>query len=433
MTHPGSSSFSAIRALAARVFSLVVGIALVWTVTRELNTQDAGQFLLLLTIANVLSTLGRFGTDNLVLKLLGSPSPRPETPRILLRICIVSASAVSAISLAFGTFMADALDIDVRPTLIMMGAILPLAVSVYFGAVLRSSSAMARGVLVENGLQSALAIALTYALNFSSLTAMTVGYGSSCIAVAILAASWARHGGRMRQNCSDLPSVARVFLQHRRTLGSMTGVSVLFYASTYAPTLVLGAARDYDGLAAFTIATRIAGFVGLIPILRSSYLAPSFARLHQSGKYKRLNALAERVAVTDTVVAIAVAVVIVVARDEIVGLFGSTYSGAASLVTILAAGGVATVAQGQVNPLALTCGYERSALALSLGTAATWFVTGLPTALIFEAGGTALLVALISTTYAIGLSVRLRRLGGITSSPFVRVVRARNAFREKDD
>ena len=403
----------ALGALGARAASILASFLLTIIVARALGLESSGIFFLILSAIAGFATLGRFGTDNLALKLAGSEDPHVATHVSHLVTLATCASIISAAA-AFGMSFALHDDLGGVSTVALASAasaVVPQALAVLAGAILRARGHLAIGTTAELGSTPALAA-----------TAVLIGYASGTItidwAIASLAiASWVTGIWSLMAMWISLRSVrpprstrrAITYLRSQLgSLGAMMGTSLIFYVLTWVPVFILSAAGAFEEVSLYTTAARLVGFISLIPAIQVSYLAPRFAQLYQAREISRLNVLAGRNALIAVVLSVPpAAVLIFLPRMVLRTAYGDQFVPAAPALVLLCIGALCAAAAGQVNQLMLLCDLEHFALAINGILLAVWVTGGWYLATTFGLLGVAALGVSTSVSYSLAAVIHL--------------------------
>lgn len=412
-----------IRAVGARAVALLAAFLFSATVARFLGLELAGAFFVTYTVIALLATVGRFGTDNLALRLLGgdSATPRADTIRLIL-IAAMAGTAASLVGLLIVPFLIGE---KVAPLSVVLVAscVVAQALAVLSGTLLRGMGLLAAGVFAELGSLPLVATAAILVGHLIlpggmtldvSLAAMALGAWTTVawsLPVAIISA-------RRRLTDAESSNLAhRGFLAaHLKRLASMMGTSTLAYGLAWAPIFALTSTGDLSEVSIYSVALRVANIVAILPTIQISYLAPEFARKFYSGDIESLNLLAGRSALQVSV-ATAIPLLALVALSEpiVTTIFGEDFAPAAPVVVILSIAVFLVMIVGQVNQLMLLCGLEGVALSLALAGIIVWATFGLWLASVGGATATAWLGAAWSVLYALAASGLLKRRTGIKS------------------
>lgn len=335
-------------------------------ILRTLPAADAGLVLLAYVLLTIAAALARFGTDNLALREVSrAPTESVALIRHAVLVCLVMSPVAAA--LLFGALMLQGGhdDIDQIALAAALG-VLPAALSIVAGAVLRGLGSVAAGTFAELGSPLVLATlgigalgALGAASAVSVMWALILGY--------VITAAWAwalvvrRVSGLLRR-----PSGFRAFL--RTYLSSLTAfffTTMGFFLFSWLPVLALGyfiidRSAGQESVAVFNAAARLAQFVVIVPTIQIAYLSQRFASLYHQGEVPEMNRLAQRSTVFALLWAVPLTAIMLIAPTSVLAIFDG-YSSAAGTLRILAVAALIVAAAGPVNGLLLTCGHEKAA------------------------------------------------------------------------
>lgn len=363
------------RTVAVRAVSLAATFSVTLVAARSLSLTESGAFFLVLTLVTVFSTIGRWGTDNLAMRMSGAGvAALGSSWRGFVLVCVGASAATMAIVVSGAALLGPALGLD--PALLRLGAwaVLPQALTVVAGSVLRGAGKLALGTFAELGSVPVLTVA-----GLSALWVWGDDQRASLAVLVLVAASWTTAAWAVlaasRAVGSDSTwSVARnTVMSHRGDLTVMMSTSLVFFVATWAPVFVLSAVRGPEEVALYATASRLANLVLLVPAVQVSYLAPQFSRLLHEGATTTLNALCGRSASVAIALAVVPCAVMAAFPSLLLGaLYGDDFRPAAKALTLLAVASLAVVAAGQVNQLMLLTGDERPALVLNIATLMAW-------------------------------------------------------------
>jgi O-antigen/teichoic acid export membrane protein len=418
-----SSRRAAIGAIGARAVSILASFALTFVVARVLAVDDAGTFFLVFTSIAVVATFGRFGTDNLALKVVGAADSNVRTDvRRLLAIAVCA----SLIGVALGVALTGVVGIDlpgpVGVALLVASAILPQALAVLAGALLRARGRLILGTFAELGSMPALTtvaigvvvVVVGGATLERALLCLVVGSWLTAV-WSVVAAAFALRGVVPEKHVPRA-RLGEFLSRYVRQLVAMMGTSLIFYVITWIPIYVLSAVGEIEAVSYYTAAARLAGFIGLIPAIQVSYLAPTFARLHQQSDVTALNRLAGRSALTALALAAGPALVLAALSGPILRLlYGAPYDDGWYVLSLLTLGVIFSVAAGQVNQLMLLCDLEQVALWLNVGLLVAWIAIGIVAAQQYGLLGVAVVSVALTVVYQLVAVVALRRSASIRS------------------
>lgn len=408
-----------VRAVTARGLSVAASLFLTVVVARVLPPVEAGAFFVILAWVTGAATLGRMGTDNMVLKWVAAGrAPEGADPRDLLLLC---AGASVAVALPFLGIASWVLSGHVPASSIGIAAaaaaatVVPAALSVTASAALRGAGRIATGTIAELGSAQAIAAALilmTSVASRVSLLNVIVAFLAGHLVTALWSFVTATRVLPRRQAPARPFHAGRA---HRAPLLSMMGTSLMFYLLTWSPVLILGAVSTTDQVAHYNAAARVAAFVSLIPVIQASYLTPQFARLFSQGNVEALTRLARATTTRGTLIGLAITVPIALLPGQALRLFGEDYGAAGTALRILALATLLVTAFGPVNGLMLTTGMEHRALALNGALLATTAGAMFLVAPGSGSTGVAIAGAVGSVAYAAAAALLVRERVGVVS------------------
>ncbi|TFD28001.1 lipopolysaccharide biosynthesis protein [Cryobacterium cryoconiti] len=397
-------------AVLARAVSILASFLLTVAVARLLGVEAAGSYFLVFTSLAVVATFGRFGTDNLALKICGGDSKDIFAE---LGYGVALASLASLVGVGFVYLAMIVVDYRLPGfspglTLGLLSAVLAQAFAVIAGAVLRGRGHLAKGIVAELGSIPVLAMLLLLMLRSIGALDLTTAL-LSLAAASWLTALWAvptalvsLAGEERSSNGPSIGGFCRYVRSRFRPLASMMGTSLLFLVLTWSPLYALSLMGSLASVSYFTTAARLANLVSLVPALQVAYLAPAFARLFHSGDLTSLNAMSARaVRQAGVLLLFPVSALTIGAVPVITLLYGAEFEPAAAPLAVLAVGSLVMALAGHVNPLMLLCNLESHALALNVLLVALWATGGLWTAGEFGAVGVAWFSATVNTSYAV--------------------------------
>ena len=422
----GLLNSSAFASLMSRGAGMAGAFAMSVAILRSLPTSEAGLVLLVYTLLTIAATLARFGADNLALREV---SKQPQAAAPVIRNAFIVACALTppvAVALFVAVTMQSRGDNAPQIALAAAAGVLPAALAVIAGAVLRGLGRVAAGTFAELGSPVLIAAAGISVLGLSGRASAASAVSMISVGYLLTALwSWATIW-RLVPSVGDRGSEPVAFFRgFFASLAAFFTSTMGFYLFSWMPVLALGyfIADDtaaHSSVAYFNAAARISQFVILVPTIQISYLSQQFARLHHEGDLNAVNRISQSATRAAMAWGAVLAVVMVWAPHIPLAVFGG-YSEAAPTLRILAVGALLVAAVGPVNGLMLTCGREREAgrytLILLVVSAAV-----LPVLTRWGAEGVALGSSAISLVYAIASCLTLRQ-GGIHAALLPRIAK----------
>jgi O-antigen/teichoic acid export membrane protein len=409
----GRLSRRTVLAVLARAVSLAAAFGLSVIVARQLSVAEAGTFFICIAVTTLVSIAARAGVDTFLLReISGAGIDGPELRRLLL----LSSALLAVAALATGAGAALLLPKHHGSTQIGASAALAVIVfmtgqSVILGAILRACERLTTGIIVEMGLaQGVAAILLLADLVAHDLTGALLGYtiGASIACLVGLVAVY-HHFTPTPAGAVDTSRASAV------TLFSMMATMALYYALPWAPLIVIGARASPEEAAYYAVALRMAGFMGVVPNIQVTYLAPIMAGLAHRGDVSGLSEQAGRAARWAALPALLLLLPLLFRSEDVLQLFGGTFTSHTPLVPA-SLGVFLPLLLGPINVVMLYCGHERMSSSLNLGllvimVAGVWAVapaTG--------ASGASWVVACTTIGYAVIAAAYLKGHDGIDTT-----------------
>ncbi len=377
-----------LQAIAARGLAMVGSFLQVVVISRALTLDDAGLVFLLFTLMNLAATVGRFGTDNLVLRRIASnQSGHAVEARWLKAICWAASSMSGTI--LFFLLISGVLPLPTPGLTVLDAACVGImtvfySLSVFAGAVLRGSGVLVAGIWAELGIAPWLTSTFVGLQMLTGEATVSTVLGS-LLAAGVITALWALRAARPVVATSSNMDWQRGFTfmrEHTGSLASLMGTSLLFFALVWVPQLGLGVVGTGAQVAQYTAAARIASLITIFPGIQTSYLGPRFAALAYSNRRQELGVQCGRATAGAMLAAVPLLMVISAAPEQLLDLFGARYGNAAVPTLILCIGAYVGLAFGPVNTLMLAAGLEGTSLILNgllLAVVAVLTVLGAPT------------------------------------------------------
>ena len=337
-----------------------------------------------MTILGVATTGARFGTDNAALKICGGGSLAVRRDLFHLVVTVIlSSTIVAALSLGIALLLRSEQDNDFTVYLVTASAILPQALVVVLGAVMRGRQLLAVGTMAELGSISILTVLLLAPVAYLGQATLTSTIG--CVAIASwVTLLWSAPVAFRVLAASDrgprdfaLVGMRSFYASWGFSLAQITGSSLLIFLVNWFPVLLLSAVGTLSEVSYFTVALRMVGFITLIPAIQTSYLAPQIGRLYQKGQLTELNEMSARAAILALAFSSMPALALILAAEPIVTMFyGGEFSASAVPVAIMAASALSVIFMGPVNAQMFLCGLEKTSLMLNAGLTAAWATLG---------------------------------------------------------
>lgn len=423
------SGLSVVIRLSTTVLSFATSVAL----ARMLGADGLGLYATAMALVTVLSLLAEAGLSRLLVREIAGNRHRGDwrAVRGLMRwtTLIAGLSAVAAVAvcvLGLGLF-GSALSGQAMVTTLLALVLVPvLALAALRVAVLQGLNHVLLAQLPEGLLRPGLfffALVGFWLWNPVGITAgSAMGLQVAATAVSFVVGWWLlrRH---LPAEAKRAPARmdSRTWLRSVLPLSLVAGVGVL---NTHADLLMVSALAGAEPAGLYRVASRGAQLVLLALTAVNLVIAPTLSVLYVRGDMAGLQRLVSSASALVLLAALPLALVLIFGGQWLLGnVFGSSFTEASAVLTILVAGQVINCAVGPVALLANMTGHERET-ALTVG-AALLANMALNLALIprFGIEGAALATAVTTAGWNLWLNTRLRGLLGIDSSPMGLVLR----------
>ena len=414
-----------------RLVGLAGSLLMTLVVASRLGAAASGEFFAALVMTTLVATIARYGTDNLALRDMshqyhfGHLQLR-RTYVSLLLWCCVSSVAVSIIYWVASPLLEQAShsgDEMLKTLRLMTLSVLPFAVSLFNAAALRSVGRVISGTLAELGSTQFITIALVMAAgkhpedaSLAAVAWLAATWLTALWSLALLAGLWWSDRTAQVAGIRNHPSAAEF-----SAMTGMMATSVLFYALTYAPVMVLWIFAPSADVARFMLAVQVAGLLALIPAVQAGALGPQFAHMWAKRNLPGINTLARNSTRLALLAALPLAAVALLATPWLLALLGPEFVPAAAAARFLVLGQSLTMAFGVTSTLMLLTGLEHQAVrlaAIMLTLSVPLLVVGVRN-FAADAATAAAISALASVLYAAGASYSLWKKRRLQSSDLV--------------
>jgi O-antigen/teichoic acid export membrane protein len=407
-----------------RVAGMVLALLSHLILSRAMGASEYGSYVIALGWAMVLVIPARLGLDNNVLRFatIYREEHRIGALHGLIRFSL-AAIALASMLIAGGLLLARAVgvgplrDVNVMLLLGVASIILPLAVLGWLSALIRTAHRILASQFYEQVLRPfllivGLGVVLVAGRSLDAAGAMLLTGGTVAIALAGIAVHARKTFGPMR-------AVQRSF-EDRRLWLSVSGVLFVMAIArellNQIDLILLGILANTVEAAHFAVAWRLASLVqfGLVAIVLVS--APLIASAYQRKDLAELARIARLTARISILFALVMAIVLAVAGEWALGLFGPGFDQAYPALLILLAGGLVSAFTGSVGYYLILTGHQRAALYILV--VALMVSVALNTLLIPPLGaiGSAIASAVALSLLNLGMLIYVRRKLGIDAS-----------------
>ena len=343
--------------LAAAIAAFVMNVV----IARYLEINASGLFFLSLSVITIISTIVRFGADNVVLRFVGIYSNESKwslvrgTVYYISGVILIISIVITGIMLLFSRVISVEIfrKANLKSALFWISMSIPcIAVSTIIAMALQGINKVLHSVYIQNVFIPILLIVMIFVLKPHSAAKMSFLYFlASFVTLAISIVLWLRFvpNGQITfdkkmliSSCKPLWIVA-IFQQAMQWGGQ-------FIAGIYCQPAVL---------AQLAVAQRTSILIAFIGIAINLVSAPKFAAFYSQGKLDEL----KRYSINTTRIMILFAtpllIFVYVFPDFILSVFGKGFKGGALMLQILSTGQYINVITGSVGYLLMMSGHGK--------------------------------------------------------------------------
>jgi O-antigen/teichoic acid export membrane protein len=355
-----------IHALIMRGLGPLGAFLLTLLLARTLGAAATGAFYLATTLMTLCAIVAKFGFDATLQRFAGGAAGRNDwgaalgVYRLACRTTALLSLLVAGLLLTISSPLAETLlEPQQRTLLIIVSlALVPFA---WFGiqaAMLKAIGHPAWGGFIEVGSLPVMTLLLVVSSHaVTPLTPVTVaGCYLAAASVSALLGTWLLQRRLPR-------TIQPVTLPRQQVLASclpLTLVELLNYAMVWLPMLALGALTTTSEAGLYNIAHRVVLQMGLIPMVFASITAPRFATLYQQQNWGGLQELVRHSTRMMVLFSMPLVVLLVIAGEPILTLFGPEFGSAHGLLMVLLLGQLINIITGPVGHLLTMTGHEQT-------------------------------------------------------------------------
>jgi O-antigen/teichoic acid export membrane protein len=353
-------------AAAVKVLAAFIAFFMTVAITRLLGANEAGLFLLAISILSFSSVFFRLGLDNVILKLIGSSEGSPDSIGAM-RTALIWCSLATITITIFISIIAGPLSIHLfsKPEFsnvlsTMIWALPFMVVFMLLGFGFQAFYRVIAATFFQNlGISFSFLclICVVYLSEYTSeLTAACIGYfyvASSILICFIALLMWHRQikgiWGSLNFINNELWSVS----------SNLWAASTMSLTVQWSGVLIAGALVSSSEVAYLMAAQRTAILASFVLTVVNMVVAPRYALLWKENKFIEIQRLAKWSTRGMVVLVLPIILIMLVFPDYIMGLFGNEFLVAGNLLAIMAIGQFINVATGSVGFLLNMTGHER--------------------------------------------------------------------------
>lgn len=414
-----SLSKAAILAMLVRILGPASSFLLAMLLARSFGAADSGEFFVALTLVTAFSIVAKFGLETGIQRFVGAAQGRNSVSTIVgvyrqsLGISLVLGALLCGLCVALAEPIArGVLGDPARADMMRLLGVLivPQTVLGINGAMLKALGSPVCGGFFEAAAWPLLTLVLAgliVIVGLSSIEAVAIAY----LLASILAAATVHAAVRGRLPRDTRPTPVPWPILYTSGI-SLTGVELINYALLWTPFLLLPTLSSPSEAGLYNISHRLAAQLGLVTLVIASITSARFAAHYAQRHHDDLTRLAGRATRTTILLGLPPAIVLFVCSEQILGLFGTEFPAATTVLRILLIGQLINLATGPVGYLLAMTGHEhllRNVLLATMAVMLTLAVVLIPT---FGAAGAAAAVAVAMATHNLACSlVVVSRLG----------------------
>lgn len=358
-----------------KVLGALSGYLFTFVVSKELGAGAYGIFEMCFTAMMIIATLGKFGMDSALVRLIpqykehNKPGAIPKVYRNSLWFG-TAMGAVLGIMLFFSAeWLARVFGTEEYAWGFKLTAIIVVPLVWWFinSEALRAFKRMIPYAAMQQGAMFLLATLLLWTLPWEGLAAgFQVPVIAFYIAVVIVSgiSFWVLKSSLDREKGKEgTPDSIRFLLQLSTPIfvsGSM------FLVMSWTDTLMLGYFADEVAIGVYRVIFKIASLITFTQFAINSIAAPMYAQFHARNSVKDMAQITRQIGMLNLLFAIPIFAAIAIFPEFITGMFGEEYKVGAMEMVVLAAGQLVNSLCGPNMTLLNMTGKERNAQAIML-------------------------------------------------------------------
>lgn len=360
-TSRSSLSIGAALAFSARGAGAALMLVAQVVIARELGVDDAGRIATGLTVLAILSILGRYGLDQLIVRRVAvqeDTSLLRAEYKAAGRICLPALSLLGLLLLVAAPALTTGLldDPATTTTLRWMAVALPafgfVAVQ---GEALKALGAPFLGSMVQSVVGPAVSLVLLLTPGLPT----TPSFASATLVAGFVASSVAAHLVWLRLSTGGPGPATLASADLARESWPFFGTSMLSLVLVYAPVTALVLAGGPDDVGRFFAADRWTQIPSMLLVAINATVGPRFAQHWVAHRRDEVRDLLRSSTVASLLLAAGVGGGIVLGAPWLLALFGPEYRGAVTSLRILGLAQIVVLGCGPVSSFLVMSGGER--------------------------------------------------------------------------
>lgn len=352
-----------------RVLGTILGFAVSVIIARMLGADGSGVYYLALSVATIAATIGRVGFDNTVVRFVALHASVQEWDAVK-QVYGVAMKVVAAASLFLSAFLFLGAGwisnnwfnkpyMEIPLTLAAV-SILPLSLGMIQAESLRGLKFIPASQWIKTVFSSLMTLLILYPLvKIWGANGAVAAFSIATVFTGL--AAWALWRRAWRQTAAtngapvDTQPVKRLF----QSSWPLFGVVIAGLVMQQTATIFLGVVGTADEIGIYSVANRITALLLFPLIAMISILTPKFSEMYRQGDLNGLKRLARQSSRMLTFVSVPVAMIIAIASEWVLALFGPAFASGASILQVLLIGVVVNASTGAVSEILMMTGHEK--------------------------------------------------------------------------
>ena len=355
---------SAAITMGIKVFAIGAGFLLNWVFAKYLGKAGVGKFFLVFGMVTILAMVGKLGLDRTVLRFVATYVSQNEWGKVkgvqffAFRLVSVVTLSLSVILFFFSKQIAvywfKQPDLENLIKIFVLG-IAPLAIIQNTSETIKGAGKVQLAQSLYDALLPALAILIFLCWPQKNTDTSVKAYLTGVVLVFIITqAAWrwiiSRHNVPREKADKEmlLKSAMPIFWSN-----------VFQQINLWMPTFMLGMWAGPGDVGLFEVARRLAALTAIFQAVFNSNLAPRIASLYAKGETKKIQEMCGNSTMFVGMLATPVFLAFILFPAFFTGLFGSEFSEAAPMLSIMSVGQLYNVLMGPVGISLMMCGREQ--------------------------------------------------------------------------
>lgn len=349
--------------LLLRLLGAGLGFAATITITRLIGAHNSGYYFLALSIISFLSVVSRFGTDNTIVRFVGSAAPERDYETIngvlkfSLTVVLFLSALMTCLLFVFAELIAKVI-YNSPPLAKVLYYITPAlifsSISTIFAKVLQGMGLVAISSAILSVFTHIVFLILLAVHKDIDVYGIAISYSIASLAVMVISLSlW-----RLQTKSVNTVNPPRwgPFIKSAVNLWLVT---IMVQGMSWAGLMIASLYTSPSEFAKLAAALKVANLANFVLIAVNMVVAPKFAALIKRNDLNALNILVADSLRLVLVIAIPFCVMGFILSDFVMAIFGQEFEGSGLLLAILLVGMTINVVTGPVGILLTMSGNER--------------------------------------------------------------------------